>query len=107
MLLFATETPFGTVGQVKDHLIAARRSLDVSRVNNGLMNMTLNQVIDRMVKEWGSESLEVMMMRSLQNHAQELCDIEVLAIERDIIVMESFLMFMDAASGNAPETPVM
>lgn len=99
MLLFATEQPFGTVGQVKEHLIAARHSLDISIINQGLMNMTINQVIARASQEWGGECLEVMMMTSLMNHAAELCETEQLAIGRDIIVMESFLMFMDAAAG--------
>lgn len=99
MLLFATEQPFGTVGQVKQHLMAARNSLDISIVNQGLMNMTLNQVIQRASQEWGSGSVEVMMLTSLMNHAAELCETEQLAINRDIIVMESFLMFMDAAAG--------
>lgn len=99
MLLFGTEGPMGTIGQVIEHLAAARRSLDVSVINQGLMNMTLQQVIARASNEWGIGCLEVMMLTSLHNHATELCETGRLAIERDIIVMESWLMFMDVASG--------
>lgn len=99
MLLFASETPFMTVGEVALHLVSARSSLLIGKINHAAANEFVRGLAISEFEENGPETEKYMSLAALLHHIDEMAEIQHCAIERDIIVMESWLMFMDQAAG--------
>jgi len=99
MLLFASENRLTTIGEVEGHLNQARHSLMISRINNQMAEIALTALKDSIEGHIGKNAPELTLVQSVARHMDEMAAIEILATERDILVMENFLMFMNAAAG--------
>ena len=96
MLLFGTENPITTIGEVEEHLRQARHSLMISRINGHVGELALFKLLDGVCDKFGPGSEEAVILKGAIQHMDELVAIEVLATERDIMVMESFILFMSS-----------
>jgi hypothetical protein len=99
MLVFGSENSLSTVGEVALHLVSARSSLLIGKINHAAANEFVRGLAIAEFEENGPETEKYIGLAALLHHVNELCEVEALTIERDIIVMESWLMFMDAAAG--------
>ncbi len=99
MLLFGTEAPITTVGEVEEHLRQARHSLMISKINGHVGELALFKLLDVIGDSFGPTSEEALILKGAMSHMEELVAIEVLATERDIMVMEGFILFMSSVVG--------
>jgi len=100
MLVFGTETPLTSVGQVEDHLRQARHSLMISRINGNMGQLAGETLLEDLTKAFGQTSAQVVALKGMMQHMDEMLSIEIMTTERDIVVMESFLRFMGSAEGD-------
>jgi hypothetical protein len=96
MLLFGTEEPITTMGEVEEHLRQARHSLMISRINGGMGDLAIQTLLEKINDTWGEDSTESIALRGIAQHMQEMLSIEIMATERDCMVMESFILFMSS-----------
>lgn len=99
MLLFGTETPMNTVGEVQQHLEDAHMSRGIARINNTIAHKGLARLIGDIEQAAGTDDSDALFLNGLARHLHQLMELEDMAIARDIVVMESWLVFMDAAAG--------
>ncbi len=99
MLVFGSEVPLTTVGQVKEHLANALMSQGVCRLNNKIFISGIDEIIEAIAQATSPDDVDRLFLMGVKKHMLELMQVEALVLERDIVVMEGFLSFMDIEAG--------
>jgi hypothetical protein len=98
MLTFDPTTPLSTVGEVMIHLQNARVSLAINARNLNDAKRGSALLLNTLLDSWGPDATETVMANKMIQHIEELAAAVDLAITRDIVVMETWLRFMQMHS---------